>query len=59
MEEAISKAIEELNSSLIVNVSATAKKYRIDCSTLSQHYRGITSSQANITSIHHTALTNA
>ena len=57
--EAISIAIDDLDSQKALNVTATAKKYKIDPSTLWRRYNGRTVSHAEARSRSTMLLTNA
>jgi hypothetical protein len=58
-EAAIQLAINDLKSQDVINFTATAKKYRIDRTTLMRRYKGQTASHAEAHSTHLKLLTNA
>ena len=57
-ESNINSAIAELNSQLKPNVSATAKKWNIEHTTLAKRYSGQTASRATYLSEQRQCLTN-
>ena len=58
-EEAIQLVIADLQSQFVPNYTAAAKKFNINCRTLSRRHKAKTVSNAEARSIHQKLLTNA